>query len=230
MKCETNLLNLVKRIVRIKCICTLSGCCGAFEQTLEMNMKFAKYLIIVLLLTSCEKQVAEIKNYGFQKNESQSLNVSIELSEFKNYGLLIDRIREITCSDSIPKIVVKQKNLISNIYPTELCEPIIFDPDGKHYVTFRKGKPFEWQTITEILPDSLSKKLTEDYTYYRNSKKLESYLIIIESERNEKINGIEKFIMDITQEYDELETDMEINFAFWEVVPPLPPPPENENK
>ena len=196
-----------------------------------MNLKFAKYLIITLLLASCGKQETEIKNYGFPKNESGSLNVSLELSEFKNYGKLIDRIREITCNDSIPKLVFKEKNLIRNIYPTELCEPIIFDPDGKHYVTFRKGKPYEWQTIIEILPDSLRKKLTEDFSYYRNSEKLESYLIIIESERNEKTNGIEKFIIGITQEYDKLETNLELNFAFWEVVPHNTPPPviENEN-
>jgi len=209
---------------------TLHIRCGAFKQTLEMNLKFAKYFIITLLLASCVKQETEIKSYGFPKNESRDLNVSLELSEFKNYGKLIDRIRAITCNDSIPKIVIKEKNLIRNIYPTEICEPIIFDPDGKHYVTFRKGKPFEWQTITEILQDSLSKKLTEDFSYYGNSEKLESYLIIIESERNEKINGIEKFITDITQEYDKLETDLELNFAFWEVVPHLPPPPANESE
>ena len=202
--------------------------CGAFKQTLEMNLKFAKYLIITLLLASCEMQETEIKNYGFPKNESGSLNLSLELSEFKNYGKLIDRIREITCNDSIPKLVIKEKNLIRNIYPTELCEPIIFDPDGKHYVTFRKGKPYEWQTIIEILPDSLSKKLTEDFSYYRNSDKPQSYLIIIESERKGNVNGIEKFITNITQEYDRLETDLELNFAFWESIRYLPPPPVNE--
>ena len=195
-----------------------------------MNLKFAKYLIITLLLASCGKQETEIRNYGFPKNDNGSLNLSLELSEFKNYGKLIDRIREITCNDSIPKIVVKEKNLIRNIYPTELCEPIIFDPDGKHYVTFRKGKAFEWQTITEILTDSLGNKLTGDFTYYRNSDKPESYLIIIESERDEKVNGIEKFITSITKEYDKLGTDLELNFAFWEVVPHLPPPPVNENE
>ena len=107
---------------------------------------------------------------------------------------------------------------------------MIFDTDGKHYVTFRKGKPFEWQTTTEILPDSLHKKLTEDFSYYRNSEKLESYLIILESERNEKLNGIEKFITAITQEYDKLETDLELNFALWEEVPHLPPSPAIENE
>jgi len=195
-----------------------------------MNLKFAKYLIIILLLAGCGNQETEIKSYGFPKNGNGNLNVSLELSEFNNYGKLIDRIRKTTCNDSIPKIVIKEKNLTRNIYPIEHCEPMIFDPNGKHYVTFRKGKPYEWQSITEILPNSINKKLTEDFAYYRNSEKLESYLIIIESERNEKVDGIEKFIKSITQEYDELETDLKLNFAFWEVVPHFPPPPANENE
>ncbi len=195
-----------------------------------MNLKFAKYLIIILFLASCVTQETEIKNYGFPKNGNESLNKPLELSEFKNYGKLIDRINGIVCNDSVPKIVIKGKNLIRNIYPIEHCEPMIFDPDGKHYVTFRKGKPFEWQTITEILTDSLSSKLNKDFAYYRNSEKPESYLIIIESERDEKVNGIEKFITNITKEYDKLGTDLELNFAFWEVVPHLPPPPANGNE
>ena len=195
-----------------------------------MNLKFAKYLIIILLLARCGKQETEIKSYGFPKNGKVNLNVPLELSEFNNYGKLIDRIRKTTCNDSIPKIVIKEKNLTQNIYPIEHCEPMIFDPNGKHYVTFRKGKPYEWQSITEILPNSINKKLTEDFAFYRNSEKLESYLIIIESERNEKVDGIEKFIKSITQEYDKLETDLKLNFAFWEVVPHFPPPPANENE
>ncbi len=195
-----------------------------------MNMNFPKYLIVLLLLTGCVNQETKIKNYGFSKNKNVNLNVSLKLSEFKDYGILIDRINEITCNDSVPKIVIKQKNIIRNIFPTEHCEPMIFDPEGKHYVTFRKGKPFEWQTIIEILPNSLSKKLTDDFTYYRNSEKPENFLVIIESERKGKLNGIEKFIKDLTQEYDKLGTQLELNFAFWETIRYLPPPPVNKDE
>lgn len=204
-----------------------SRCC-AFKQTLEMNLKFAQYLIILLFLSSCENQETQIKSYGFPK--SGNLNVPLTLSEFNSYGKLIDRIREITCNDSIPKIVIKEKKMTRYIYLIEHCEPKIFDPNGKHYVTFRKGNPYEWQSIIEILPSSINKKLTEDFSYYRNSEKPASYLVIIESERNEKVDGIEKFIKSITQEYDELETDLKLNFAFWEVAPNFPPRPENENE
>jgi hypothetical protein len=191
-----------------------------------MNLKFAKYLIIILLLASCGKQETEIKNYGFPKDENGSLNVSLELSEFKNYGKLIDRIREITCNDSIPKIVVKQKNLIRNIYPIEHCEPMIFDPDGKHYVSFAKGKFYKDHFSKEIKADSLAWTLKNDFAYFKvedETDVIKSYFTIIESNRNEKIDGIEDFLTDLTQEYDKLETELELNISFWEVVPYSPP-------
>ncbi|NDV43055.1 hypothetical protein [Flagellimonas sediminis] len=200
--------------------------CGAFKQTLKMNLKFAKYLIIMLLLANCGKQETEIKNYGFPKSESGSLNVSLKLSEFKNYGKLIDRIREITCNDSIPRIVIKEENIVRNIYPIEHCEPMIFDPEGKHYVSFTKGKFYKDHFSKEIKADSLDWTLKNDFAYFKvedETDVIKSYFMIMESNRDEKINGIENFLNELTQEYDKLKTELELNISFWEVVPYLPP-------
>ena len=71
------------------------------------TMNFSKYLIVFILFISCEEQNSKIINYGNSKNESVNLDVPLKLSNFKNYGLFVDRIRKITCNDSIPKIVVK---------------------------------------------------------------------------------------------------------------------------
>ncbi|GAK97466.1 hypothetical protein JCM19294_2 [Nonlabens tegetincola] len=199
-----------------------------------MNFKFVKYLIIILLLANCGKQETEIKNYGFPKNESGSLNVSLELSEFKNYGNLIDRIREITCNDSIPRIVIKEENIVRNIYPIEHCEPMIFDPKGKHYVSLAKGKFYKDHFSKEIKMDSLAWTLKNDFAYFKVEDKtdvIKSYLMIFESNRNEKVDGIENFLTDLIQEYDKLKTELELNISFWEVVPYLPPPEmKNDNK
>ena len=108
-----------------------------------MNLKFAKYLIITLLLASCGKQETEIKNYGFPKNERGSLNLSLELSEFKNYGKLIDRIREITCNDSIPKLVIKEKKIIKGnfdfgliVYSLKIGAPIVINQLAGYILVF----------------------------------------------------------------------------------------------
>lgn len=184
-------------------------------------------------MVNCGKQETEIRNYGFPKDENRGLNVSLELSEFKNYGKLIDRIREITCNDSIPKLVIKEKNLIRNIYPIEHCEPMIFDPEGKHYVSFTKGKFYKDHFSKEIKTDSLAWTLKNDFAYFKvedETDVIKSYLTIFESNRNEKVDGIENFLTDLTQEYDKLRTELELNISFWEVVPYSPPPKMENDK
>jgi len=201
------------------------------NKTLEMTLNFVKYLILLLLLASCGKQVKEIKNYGFPKNENDSLRASLKLSEFENYGILIDRIQEITCNDSIPRIVIENESLIRNIYPIEYCEPISVDPKGRHYVSFKNGRAYKDGYSKEINNDTLTNILRKDFAYYRRSNKSKTpdgYLVIIESDRNGNIDGIEKFLSDLTLEYDRLKIDLELNIAFWEEAPIVPPVPKNK--
>ncbi|EMY79851.1 hypothetical protein pgond44_14858 [Psychroflexus gondwanensis ACAM 44] len=197
-----------------------------------MKLSFVKYLILVLLLTSCEEDKKTIKNYGYLKSEPQNLNVALKLSEFKNFGLFIDRISEITCNDSIPKVVIEDKNLIKNIYPVYDCNPAPFNPKSKHYVTFRNGNAHRFRSEKEINIDSLDYILKNDFAYYHTSNKSENpdvYYTIIESERSEKTNGIENLLFNITNEFDELNSKLNLNISFWN-IPPLPPPPPPQEK
>ncbi|WP_194768699.1 hypothetical protein [Tamlana sp. I1] len=199
-----------------------------------MKLYFIKYLIFFLVFASCEKQVKGIKNYGIEKRLNDNLSVSLKISEFNDYGTLIDRIHEIKCNDSLPKIIIDSKNLIRNIYPIEHCEPILFSPKSKHYVTFVNGKLYHDSNnnYREIGMDSLTWILANDFTYYRSnnaSNKPESYLVIVESSRNENLKLIEKFLTNLTQEFDKLNSKLELNILFWEDLPYLPPPPVTEN-
>jgi hypothetical protein len=144
--------------------------------------------------------------------------------------MFIDRIREITCNDSVPKIVFKNNNIIRNIYPSECCVPATFNPDGKQYVTFRKGKVFEWESNEEILTDSIHQKLIEDFSYQRNSNSPKLFLLIVESDRKEKMDGLENFLLALAKEFDKLNTNLVLNISFWPsvTVPPLPPILENQ--
>ncbi len=188
-------------------------------------------MLFILVLISCQKQETEIRNYGFSKKENSNLNVSVKLLEFENYGMLMDRIREITCNDSIPKIAIVEKDLKRNMYPISHCEPMIFDPDEKHYVSFHKGKFYKDDLGKEIGTDSLSwilKNDFEDFKVIDKSDAIKSYFIIIQSNRNEKVDGIGEFLTDLTQEFDKLKTELELNISFWEIVPYIPPEIKNE--
>lgn len=167
--------------------------------------------------------------YGYAQNGKDNLKVSLLISSFNKYGEIVDRIRQITCNDSIPKIVIKNRTIVRNIFPAENCEPIKFDPRGKHYVTFVEGKAYHNNGSKELSVDSLERMLLNDFSYYSTpnlTNEPNSYLVIIESKRNEKIIGIEKFISELTREFDNLKTNLNLNIAFWEVVPHIPPPPE----
>jgi len=195
-----------------------------------MKLNFVKYLILILLLTSCEDDKKAIKNYGYFKSEPQNLNVALKISEFKNFGLFIDRISEITCNDSIPKVVIENKKSIKNIYPIDDCNPAPFNPKSKHYITFRNGNAYRFRSEKEIKIDSLDFLIKNNFAYYQTSNKSENpdvYYAIIESERSEKINGIENLLLNITNEFDELDTELNFNISFWN-IPPLPPPPPKE--
>ncbi len=200
-----------------------------------MKLNFIKYLIFFLVFASCEKQVKEIKNYGIEKGINDNLSVSLKTSEFNDYGTLIDRIREIKCNDSLPKIIIESKNLIRNIYPIEHCEPILFHPKSKQYVTFVNGKLYHDSNnnYREIRMDSLNWILKNDFAYYRSNNKLdkpESYLVIVESNRNENLELIEIFLTNLTQEFDKLNSKLELNISFWEELQYFPPPPATENE
>ena len=107
-------------------------------QNPQMKLNIVKFLILILLISSCTNQKRELKEYGYAKKESDSSKVSLRLGDFITYGDFVDRIHEVTCNDSIPRIVIETKKNVRHIYPTEYCEPFIFDPAGKHYVTCRK--------------------------------------------------------------------------------------------
>jgi len=194
-----------------------------------MKINIFKYLILILFLISCKKENKTVKNYGYLKSEPQNLNVNLQLSEFENFGFFVDKLNRIVCKDSIPKIVIKNKSSTKNIYPIESCIPASYQTENKHYVTFRNGKPNKFHSNEEIKIDSLGNLLRNEFAYYKRTNETDnpdSYYVIIESQRNETLNGIEEFLIDLTNEFDKLETESNLNILFWNVLPIPPLPPE----
>ncbi|MBP2833033.1 hypothetical protein J8281_12620 [Aquimarina sp. U1-2] len=194
-----------------------------------MKFNFVNFLIFILCLVSCINQDKEFKEYGYSEKDKDNLKVSLQIADFRTYGEFRDRIREITCNDSLPKITINKNKVTRNIYPLERCDPGFFDPEQKHYVTFTDGKAYhEGYYSKKINLDSLGKLLQNEFSYHMTSKSirnLECYLIIIESERTENLDGIENFLEKITRDFDNLKTNLKLKIAFWEVVPPILPLP-----
>jgi hypothetical protein len=49
-------------------------------------------------------------------------------------------------------------------------------------------------------------------------------------DRKNNFGGIEKFLIELSKEYEILNTDIELIIAFWEVVPHIPPLPSKERE
>lgn len=193
-------------------------------------MRISSFIfIIVCTIISCDlpEQKKEIRVYGTAKEENDSLFVPLRLSDFDNYGKLIDRITTIDCNDSIPQIVIEDEHIERHIFPVVECMPSPFCPKSKYIATIRNGKAYHHSSLDPINLDSLQTTIQQDYTYERNGI-VKSYLVIIESNSEEKTQGVTDFLVHLTDEFDKIETEKSFNIALWTTVQIPPPPPLNE--
>lgn len=162
--------------------------------------------------------------YGTAQEMNDSLFVPLSLSDFENYKKLIDRITSIDCNDSIAQIVIEDEHSQRFIFPVVDCMPPPSDPKSKHYVTIRNGKAYHHSSLDLINLDSLQTIIQQDYAYERNGS-VKIYLVIIESNSEENTKGIGDFLVHLTKEFDQIETNLNLNIALWTTVQPPPPPP-----
>jgi hypothetical protein len=182
-----------------------------------MTLNFAKYLIIILLLASCGNQKKELKEYGFKQENADSLNVSVRISDFDNYENLIDRLKQIICYDSIPKIVLETNNKIRNIYPIEYCEIPMFHPRFRNTFFIQKDsiikneRKVEFSELRKLMKQNFE-NMGENADFAESPEKV---LFIFEFYENKGVEGIEKYLEIITKSYDSLETKYELKIIFW---------------
>ena len=92
-------------------------------------MKFNKKILIIIFtfftIIGCqnnvkkEKLVSE-KRFGFWKSRD-SVSTELEVKKFKNWHELIERIDQIVCNDSLPKLTLQNKNSTKIIYFQNPC-------------------------------------------------------------------------------------------------------------
>ncbi len=182
-----------------------------------MKLNFAKFLIIILLLASCGNQKKEIIAYGFKQKSADSLTVSVRISDFDNYENFIDRLKQITCYDSIPKIVLETENKILNIYPIEYCEIPMFHPKFRNTFFIQKDSIIKNERKVEF--SELSKLMKQNFDNMGEKADFadspEKVLFIFEFYENKGVDGIEKYLETITESYDLLESKNELKIVFW---------------
>lgn len=185
-------------------------------------------LILVLIVISCDfsPHEKEIRMYGTAQDKNDSLFVSLRLSDFDNYGKLLERITTIDCNDSVAQIIIEDENVQRVVFPLIECKPPPFCPKSSHYATIVNGKAYHYSSLDLIDFDLLQTIIQKDYALdFKGAVTI--YLVIIEANPEENTNGVEDFILHLTREFDAIETNLYLNIALWTTVM-SPPPPPNE--
>jgi hypothetical protein len=190
-------------------------------------MKITRLITILLigLLSACNTKITtpEVKTYGNYRANKSELNVSIQLSEFSNYSELLERIRNTVCNDSIPVIILNAKNIERRVFINESCIPLPFNPKGKHYIEIAFDKIFNPWTHKTIKTDSLT-QIIQNQLKYEKENGFNSYFVAFQLRPDEKLNTLEKFLNNLLESFDTLNSDKTLNVALWEVYPPPPNP------
>ncbi len=186
------------------------------------------YLIFIFLtFYRCVEKEVTINNYGSGKNEPADRHAIVELNNIKTYDELISRLETISCQDSIPKIIIHNRNSIENIFPVFDCHPAPFDPKGKFALSINDGKIYLDDTDIEVNNKLLPQLFKDHFPYfnkYNNSNKPDFYIVIIQAVETEDIKLIRPLLLDILEEYNRLESEAVLNIAFWYRFPYVPPP------
>ncbi|MDF0708481.1 hypothetical protein [Flagellimonas okinawensis] len=182
-----------------------------------MRLNFAKYLIITFLLASCRNQEKATQEYGLKIKGANDLNVAVHMSDFDNYKIFLDRLNEIVCSDSIPKIVLETENKIRNIYPIVYCETPLVHPIFKNTFFIRRDsivkneRKVKFSELSILMKENFE-NMGEKADFAESPEKV---LFIFEFYRNTGVDGIERYLEIITKSYDSLNTKEDLKITFW---------------
>jgi hypothetical protein len=166
---------------------------------------------------------------------SDSLGVELKLNQFKNWNKLINQTEIISCNDSLPKITLRTDNEIKTIYLQNPC----WKNFGCILIKQRNIIQIHNDTINkydDFYPlDSLESVLKRDVE--NNGKNFdlsdspEKLLIDISYDKN-GIENLPKFLLKLTQTYEKITNNTDINiwlskrFGDFPIPPPPPGPPE----
>ena len=189
------------------------------------------------------QNVKKVKTYGLYFPEQDSISVNLNLDEYKTYEELLLRVKQIVCSDRIPKITIENDSIIRKIYfpsacnkkSNEILRPIIKVKNVIQIYDHVIISPFEGHYLKEDLSiDSLTGYLDKNL---RNFGKIESlstspndlhFAFVFNNNGN--LNMLKNNLFKITKTFDKVGGNNVLKIILDEqfLLPPPPPPPAPE--
>jgi hypothetical protein len=208
-------------------------------------MKISKLVLIVsilfFLVYSCKpKSIKEIKvenqkgkkikTYGLYFPEQDSISVNLNLDEYKTFEELLERFKQISCSDRIPKITIENDSIIRKIYFASFCDkyttPII---KNKNVIEIYDDKIYRGYE-SKLLPlDSANNYIEKNLKNFGKidflSESPDKLFFIIGYESKSKFNKLEGSLLKLTKVFDKVGGNNRLNVLIMQIESPTPPPP-----
>ncbi len=216
-------------------------------------MKYSKLVLVVSVLFflgySCKpkpikeikvenqiiKKVQTVKTYGLYFPEQDSISVNLSLNEYKTYEELLERFKQISCSDRIPKITIENDSILRKIYFASYCDrnttPIL---KNKNVIEIYDDKIYRGYD-EELLPlDSANTYVEEDLKNFGKKEFLsespDKLFFVINYDSKSKISKLETNLLKLTKVFDEVGGNNRLNVLIMQMAAPAPPPPPAPEK
>lgn len=217
-------------------------------------MKIAKQILSITLilftLLGCkqekpasaisEKESSKVeKSYGLYFPEKDSISVLLNLDEYKTFGELLDRKKQIICSGRIPKIVLENDSIIRNIYFTKgICNEKENDINYPNYKLknvieiydnlFINGVSIDDSTTVNTLKNHLQSNLNNLGNNPNMSESPERLVFVVYENKESNLENFKNNLLKITSAFDEIGAKIVLNIVFHLPFEIPPPPPISE--
>lgn len=201
---------------------------------MEFNTKIAILILTFLVLIGCQGNAKKEKKilkeqYGISKSETDSIAVEIEIKKYQNWKELIERTEKIVCNDSLPKLTLKNENLIKTVYFRNPCwknfscilikEKNVIEIHNDSVIKSNKFYPLD--SLENVLKRDIENN-GKNPSLCDNPKKL-----LIEISYDDDFENLLKTLGKLTNIYKKITNKTNINI--WlnnkiEIIPPPPPP------
>lgn len=208
---------------------------------MKNNKSLFSLVLALIFLSACKQNEADVqtglankevavrkktKSYGLTFEEQDSLGVQLNLADYQSYKELLDRVKQIECSDRIVKLVFEDSTLTKAVYLKNHCDE----------------RPFKLRNIVQIHQDTLipsfgyevypldslqsysKKAITNNGKDKYLSESPEKLHFVISYFNDSDPKRIIKTLTKVTEAFDQVGGNNILKVLFAKHVP-LPPPP-----
>jgi|GEM_PF-1935070 len=172
-------------------------------------------------------QKKEVNYYGIRFEARDSLSVHLNLDDFETYKELVDRAKQIACSNRIPKITLENEEEIKKIYFVDNCNELPIKV--RNIINIYEDKVGTYLDRKEYPLDSLENYISRNINNYGKIDALSSnpellrFHITYNPENDPK--KLQNTLFELTKAFDKVGGNNVLKIQLLEKIEMAPPPP-----